>query len=493
LLWGVTGSGKTEVFFDIINETIKNSQQVLLILPEIAIGESITDRFFNAFGFYPVIWNSKSKNKTNFNNITNGNVSVVIGSRCSIFLPFKNLGLIVVDEEHDNSYKQTTSPIYNCRDLAVLHGKTQNIKVILASATPSLESFFNTQRKQYELIRLTYRHNERPLPTIKFSISENNEICSAYTLQRVAEELANNKQIVFFLNRRGFAQIVNCKNCFSRLQCKKCQNMLTFHYSKKILLCHKCGANYNSDTCVLCKTFGSLVPYGIGVEKIQKYLLEKFNNYNIKIISSDTCDSIEEIKNFISDMKNKMIDIAIGTQILAKGHNFPEISLVVILGLNGMAFNFKATEQTFQTLVQVSGRAGRGDTNAEVIVQIDRNFDSLIMQYLKNHDYEKFLHYEIEERRKWNLMPFVKIIAVKYFNKSESICIDELKKCKQTLNSKIFLQISEPIFIKFSNNTYYYQLFLRISRENFIEYNDALRGSFDNKFIIDVDPISFDF
>lgn len=491
LLWGVTGSGKTEVFFELVNDNLINNKQVLIILPEIAISESITDRFYKKFGFKPVIWNSKTKNKTNFNNIASGKVSVVIGSRCSIFLPFYNLGLIVVDEEHDQSYKQTSSPVYNCRDLAVILGKIENIPVVLASATPSLESFYNVERGNYKLITMTKRFNNKPLPKVNFVLNENNSLCNEVILKRTEEEVSQGKQVIFFLNKRGFGNFVQCKNCSQRSVCKVCKHPLTFHKFKQLLICHRCSTKYSSNSCLFCGK-NALNAYGFGVEKVEQFLLEKFKDFKIAVISSDTCDSVDEIRNFIDKMQNKEIDIAIGTQILAKGHNFPEISLVVILGVGNTVLNFKSNEQIFQTLIQVAGRAGRGETSAEVLMQVDKDDSSGLLQFFKDHNYKDFLTSELAERKQWNLMPFVKIIAVMYIGKNERKSLEMMEKLQKKLSYSWILKVSDPIFIRYYRDQYYYKIFIRIIRENFIKYNEVLSSLIGNDFIVDVDPITLD-
>ena len=302
-------------------------------------------------------------------------------------------------------------------------------------------------------------------------------------MQRIEEELQNKKQIIFFLNRRGFGPIVVCKSCFNRLHCNKCQNMLNFHYFNKKLLCHKCNTSYEANRCLVCKEVGTLVSYGLGVEKFHNYLKVKFPQANIQIISSDTCDSGEK-------MKEKQTDIAIGTQILAKGHDFPEISLVVICNINGSFLNVKSNETTFQTLVQVAGRAGRGQTQAEVILQTDKYLDSKLMDLFIDQDYDGFLQHELTERKRWNLFPFISIIAIKTSNSKESNCINSLNIIKKNLQIVVQCNISQPIFIKYFQNKYFYTLIAKITREDFIKFNHQIKTTIGNQFIVDVDPIN---
>lgn len=488
LLWGVTGSGKTEIFFEKIYECLLKNQQVLILFPEIAITEGMIHRFEKRFGFGPVVWNSKSKNKTKFMNIYNGNASIIIGSRSSIFLPYKNLGLIIVDEEHDNSYKQVNVPIYNCRDAAVILGSIKKIPVILASATPSLESFYNCKLGNYELLKLESRYKGLSTPKMHIEISDYNEICSKNILKKVSEVLDRKQQVIFFLNKRGFSQVVMCKSCFTRMICQKCDFFLTHHLYPASLICHNCNAKYDHKNCYNCGANSTLTSYGLGVEKIHSYLQTQFPDKCIQVISSDTCDSAEKIKEFLDNMNNKVIDIAIGTQMLSKGHNFPDIALVVILGFGNSAFSFRSNEYTLQTLIQVAGRAGRSKINSEVILQTEKHLDSNLIKFFTTQDYYGFLEYELEYRKKWNITPFIKIIIIKYCHKDLKMCMDKLNKLKNQLIDFGFFFFSSPIFIV-KKLLYHYQIITKITRDDFVRNNFSIIEILTKEYIVDVDPI----
>lgn len=416
VLWGVTGSGKTEVFFALINEKIKEGKQVLLILPEIAITESIVIRFFKAFGFKPIVWHSSSKNKSSFAAIFDGSAKIIIGSRSSIMLPIPNLGIIIIDEEHDRSYKQQNVPTYNCRDMSVLRGMIEKIPVVLASATPSVETYFNVKQGKYKLFSMNKRYGDRKLPDVSIErISAEKKglpaMVTDYAMEKARSELLTGGQVLFFLNRRGFAPIVMCTHCAVIIACPKCQSNMVFHKNKSQILCHKCNFKSQTNKCFICENYNSLTSFGFGVEKVCEELKKAFPDKSIEVISSDTCSSREKIIDFIDRMKKKEIDIVVGTQILSKGHDFPEISLVVLVNMCFFAFDFRLSEVMMQNLIQVGGRGGRGNRSSEVIIQTNKPQSTLIDK-MKNYDYKGFLEEEIEQRRVWELPPFFRIIMI---------------------------------------------------------------------------------
>jgi len=481
VLWGVTGSGKTEVFFKIIEKYMAQNQQVLILLPEIAIIEGISQRFIDRFQREPTIWNSQSKNKKKFQEIISGESLIIIGSRSSLFIPFFNLGLIIVDEEHDSSYKQQNFPLYNARDLAVILGKISGISVILASATPSIETIYNIELKKYTPIFLRHRFQNISLPKINISINDKCSFFSPYILKQIQSEIDKDKQVIIFLNRRGFGPVVSCRACFKRLYCKSCFHPLNFHCSKKILLCHKCNAKYDHNFCFYCEELNCLIATGLGVEKIENKLKQSFS-CPIEVFSSDTCNNPKKIKEFIERIKNKEIGIIVGTQIVAKGHNFPGVSLVVILNNFSSFLNFKSNETTFQTLVQVAGRAGRRESGSEVILQTDKFLDSNLINFFINQDYESFANFELNQRRLWSLPPFIKILSIKFLKTTNTLeLISNFIVSIEKTN--LFISISDPIAI---SNTHYY-IILKITRENFQTHNKTLISILPLGAIIDVD------
>lgn len=399
LLWGITGSGKTEVFFSLLNK----DYQTLILTPEIVLAKAMAERIKNFFGMYPLIWTSESNNLTNYYTESN----VIVGTRSALFLNFKNLKYIIVDEEHDASYKQNKNPFYHARDMALVLGQVWNAKVILASATPSLESFYNMQQNKLSLAKITKRYNKSQL---KISVISTISVLDPKTKIICLRELKKGNQILFFLNRRGYATFVLCSYCNTRQICS-CGGALIFHKKKDFessvnkLMCHYC-LKFAKFMCIKCEK-STFVFCGMGVHKLQELLQkeEGFESYSIGVLSSDE-DNLEEI---MEKIRTKTYNIIIGTQIMAKGHNFPLISLVVILGMGG-GMDFRFNEQIFQNLVQVAGRAGRGDQKSEVIIQSLQ--ENKLLEFVKNQDVEGFLSYELEERKKWNLPPFIKIITI---------------------------------------------------------------------------------
>lgn len=406
LLFGITGAGKTEVYFSLAHKILQEGGQILILVPEISITEGIFIRFKKLFKEEPSVWSSTTKNKATFMEIISGDSKVIIGARSALLLPFKNLKMIIIDEEHDRSYKQQE---YSARDMAVLRGKIENIPVLLASATPSVESYNNFLCGKYKILYLTKRYGERKLPKITNIISS--AIISDYAKRRSQEEIEKGGQVIFFLNRRGYSPFVTCKGCFERLVCKVCESGLVWHKKKNMLLCHRCNKKYSDKYCWLCDRDNCLVASGIGVEKIASEVEKIFPEYKIGIVSSDTCSNLEKIKEFIENMKNGHFNIIVGTQILAKGHDFPNISLVVVVNLFNLGYDFRIKETLLQNLIQISGRAGRGDRESEVIIQTEKEFRDA--HVLRDNSYEKFLNNEIVDRKKWNFPPFYSICLFK--------------------------------------------------------------------------------
>ncbi len=483
LLFGVTGSGKTEVFFKITHEIIQNNGQVLILLPEIAITESIFSRFEKAFNFKPYIWHSNAKKKSTFMNILNGHAKVIIGSRSALLLPFNNLQLIIIDEEHDISYKQKNNPVYNCRDMAVLRGQLEGFRVILSSATPSVESFYNSQINKYKLIKLTKRYSDRSMPSVTIKGAET--VLSQYAKERIWEEIKTGGQVVLFLNRRGIAPTVVCKQCNTRLICLDCTSGLVLH--KPYLMCHKCNQKFDLDKCLNCQAINSLVFYGLGVERVAELVKKNFIGYNVKVLSSDTCTSGEKIREFLDQMHQKKIQIVVGTQMIAKGHDFPDISLVVVLNFSDLGYDFRSSESLFQNLMQITGRAGRGNRKSEVIVQT-HNRNNYLLRSLKKHDYTMFLQKEIEERKIWKLPPFFKIILVKIMNNNNQKAFSLAENIQDFLKN-ISEEIYDPVCIGRIRGQYLYHLICKISQENFKLNLDLLNKYFKKEnVLVDIDP-----
>lgn len=422
LLDGVTGSGKTEVYFEAIAQALEKKLQVLVLLPEIALTSQWVDRFKKRFGFYPFLWHSHippAQRKKTWKSVYEGNASVVVGARSALFLPFLTLGLIVVDEEHDPSFKQEEGVIYHGRDMAIVRAHGEKIPIILASATPSLETFQNAQKGKYLLISLKNRHGKALLPSVelvdlrKFEEKrEEKNIISPPLHQALEETLKEGEQALLFLNRRGFAPLTLCKKCGHRIHCPSCSVTLVDH--RRHLLCHQCGYQSSKpSSCPECHEENCLISWGPGVEKLSDEVKRRYPEARSAILSSDTLGSLKEIYHLIEKIENHEVDLLIGTQLIAKGYHFPNLTLVGVvdgdMGLSGG--DPRASERTFQLLSQVSGRSGRGEKPGRVFIQSHMP-EHPVMEALKIGDRDLFLTREGEERKAFGLPPYGRLAAL---------------------------------------------------------------------------------
>ena len=508
LLQGITGSGKTIVYFEKIKENILKGRQSLVLLPEIFLTNQFNNRFENYFGFKPAIWHSKITKKNKriiWKNIINGEIKLVVGARSSLFLPFKNLGLIVVDEEHDSSYKQDEGIRYNARDMAISRASIENIPVLLSTSIPSLETFNNVKNKKYNLTKLKKRYKNFSLPQaevidLKLDRKKKNIWIDPKTIMLVKKYLEKKDQVLFFLNRRGYAPFMICKACGSKLDCPNCSIFLTFHKHLNKAMCHHCGykSSVNSK-CIKTDQSCDYQMYGPGVEKIYAELKQIFPEKKIKILSSDFLSKKKETKNVLADIENNKIDILVGTQLISKGFNFPNLNCIVVVDadFSGMGFDLRSTEKNIQLYNQLSGRAGRFSKDSLVIYQTFNPSDETLKNILEN-DPAKFLEDEIILRREKNLPPFTRLIALIISSKSETEGVFEAQKIKKNLSALKYLEImgpvSSPIF-KIKNN-YRTRLLLRSKNNLFVQKHIAkilkkINLSKKIKLIVDVDPLNF--
>ena len=508
LLQGITGSGKTIVYFEKIKENILKGRQSLVLLPEIFLTNQFNKRFEDYFGFKPAIWHSKITKKNKriiWKNIINGEIKLVVGARSSLFLPFKNLGLIVVDEEHDSSYKQDEGIRYNARDMAISRASIENIPVLLSTSIPSLETFNNVKNKKYNLTKLKKRYKNFSLPQaevidLKLDRKKKNIWIDPKTIMLVKKYLEKKDQVLFFLNRRGYAPFMICKACGSKLDCPNCSIFLTFHKHINKAMCHHCGykSSVNSK-CIKTDQSCDYQMYGPGVEKIYAELKQIFPEKKIKILSSDFLSKKKETKNVLTDIENNKIDILVGTQLISKGFNFPNLNCIVVVDadFSGMGFDLRSTEKNIQLYNQLSGRAGRFSKDSLVIYQTFNPSDETLKNILEN-DPTKFLEDEIILRREKNLPPFTRLIALIISSKSETEGVFEAQKIKKNLSALKYLEImgpvSSPIF-KIKNN-YRTRLLLRSKNNLFVQKHIAkilkkINLSKKIKLIVDVDPLNF--
>jgi len=422
LLDGVTGSGKTEVYFEAVSEALRKRKQVLILLPEIALTVQFLDRFAERFGCRPAEWHSdlSQKERTrSYRAVMNGEARVVVGARSALFLPFRELGLIVVDEEHEQAYKQEEGIIYNARDMAVVRARIEGCPVVLASATPSLESYVNATSGRYAHLRLGARHGSAVLPQtqlidLRQEKTEPGSWLSTPLRQALAATLMSGEQAMLFLNRRGYAPLTLCQSCGHKMMCRDCSSWLVEHRYRKRLICHQCG--YETATppqCPQCGTEASLIACGPGVERVAEEFSALFPQARVAIASSDTMHGPQETQAAIRAMAKHEIDVLIGTQIVAKGHHFPQLTLVGVVDadLGGSDGDVRARERTFQLLHQVAGRAGRAEKPGLVLIQT-RNPQDSVMVALASADRDTFYEQERALRERAHAPPFGRLAAL---------------------------------------------------------------------------------
>ncbi|MFZ1066028.1 MAG: primosomal protein N', partial [Pseudolabrys sp.] len=422
LLDGVTGSGKTEVYFEAVAENIRRKRQTVILMPEIALTAQFLDRFSGRFGVRPTEWHSQlspRKRARTWSAVGANEVSVVVGARSALFLPYADLGLIVVDEEHDPAYKQEDGAHYHARDMAVVRGSIAKIPVVLASATPSVESEVNARRGRYRHVHLPERFGGAHLPSIE-TIDMRREgpsrgrFISPRLAEAVAVSLSRREQALLFLNRRGYAPLTLCRACGFRLQCPNCDAWLVDHRFKRRLVCHHCGfAMPPPVECSNCHATDSFAAVGPGVERLEQEAGELFPQARILVLSSDLVESVERLRQELDDVAEGRFDLIIGTQLVAKGHHFPKLNLVGIvdadLGLgNG---DPRAPERTFQLLHQVVGRAGREEGRGVGYLQTHQP-EHPVMRALISGDREAFYKNEIEQRERAGYPPFGRLASL---------------------------------------------------------------------------------
>ncbi len=408
VLQGTTGSGKTLVYFKRIKKIIDKNKQALVLLPEIFLTNEFRLRFVDFFGFEPAIWHSKitPKNKRIiWQGIINNKIKLVVGARSSLLLPFKKLGIIVVDEEHDASYKQDEGIIYNARDMAISRASLEKIPIHLVTSIPSLETFNNIQNKKYRHIKIFKRYNDYPLPKAKIVNLNINKIKDKFisdeTISYVNNFLKKNEQILFFINRRGYAPYLICNKCGFKQICSNCSMYLTFHKSKNKAVCHHCSLEKRIKN--KCKKEGDcdFIMYGPGVEKIFDEVKKIFPNKKVEILSSDYTKKKNQTISLFKKIRDNNIDILIGTQMISKGFNFPKLNCVVVVDadFSGRGYDLRTTEKNIQLYHQLSGRAGRFSSQSLIVYQTLTPENLMLNELIKNKS-EELLKNELINRKK---------------------------------------------------------------------------------------------
>ena len=503
---GVTGSGKTIVYFHAIKKILERSKQCLILLPEIGLISQFEKKFTEFFGFNPAVWHSgitPRKRKIIWSGVVNNKLKVVIGARSSLFLPFKNLGLIVVDEEHDQSFKQDEGVIYNARDMAISRAYFENFPINLVTSIPSLETFNNIKKGKFSVSKISERFKKASLPNYEIinlnkTKLEPNSWLSKEIIEKVKLHLSKNDQILFFVNRRGFSPNVFCKKCLKIFSCPNCSINMVYHKTKEILLCHYCG--YKSKINTECKDNKScdLVFYGPGVERIAEEVKKKFPTKNQLIFSSDTMNK-KNSKDLLKQIVDNNIQILVGTQLISKGFHFPHLNCIVVvdIDLNSQGHDLRGTEKNLQLYHQLSGRAGRAGKPATVYFQT-YNLNKNMITDITNDNPEIFLEKELQLRKLNGLPPFQRFISLIITGLNEKKTEQEANRFKiyieKILDGKVLGPVNSPIFRirkKFrvrllirSKKTLKIQKKLAFLISNFKVLNGI-------KLTVDVDPINF--
>ena len=504
---GVTGSGKTLVYFKHIQDFVDKNYQALLLLPEIALTNQFSKRYKDFFGSEPAIWHSGTTKKNKsiiWRGISEGKIKIVIGARSSLFLPFKNLGIIVVDEEHDSSYKQDEGICYNARDMAITRASFENIPINLVTSIPSVETYNNIINKKYNITRIKKRFKEAPLPNVKVINlnSENlkkNTWIAEKTINYVNGFLEKGDQVLFFLNRRGYAPFVICKKCGYKFQCPNCSVNLNFHMKLEKLLCHYCG--YNCKASRLCKKNEKceLLFCGPGVERIFSELKRVYPKKEIMIFSSDTLKKNKETNILLDKVEKNKIDILIGTQLLSKGFHFPKLNCIVVVDgdFSSHGYDLRSAEKNIQLYHQLAGRAGRESDNSTIYFQTYSPNDEVLLNISKKDPY-LFLDKELLLRKEKKLPPFYRLISLIISGKNENLTMKFAMNIKIKLPKIKDVDILGPVFspiIKLKKN-YRARILIRCPKNFFIQKYLSLsllkvKLTSGIKLEVDVDPINF--
>ena len=493
LLYGVTGSGKTEVYIKWIEKCISEGKTAIMLVPEIGLTTQIAKRFYEAFGSDVAIFHSSLSEGEKYDEylkILRGEVHVVVGTRSAVFVPLKNLGIIIIDEEDSSSYKQDNNPRYHARDIAIYRGKYNNIPVILGSATPTLESKARADKGVYKLLRLSSRVGNAKLPLIHVvdmepEMKKRNMIFSEFLQNKIKEKLAKGEQIILLLNRRGFSTYITCSNCGFTYKCPSCDITLTYHKSTNNLICHYCGYQKKRDEmCPECHE-ASLNYYGLGTEKLEEKIKEFYPTARVVRMDQDTTRNKGMHERIISDFKDYKYDILLGTQMISKGLDFPKVTLVGVINADASLNipDYRSSEVTYSLLSQVSGRAGRSNMPGEVVIQTF-NPDHYVIECVKENNYDKFYLQEMQFRKNLKYPPYYYLVSIKVIGKNYEEIITNAKKAKKYLDDNlnkdtIILGPTTASVFKF-NNEYRMQIIIKYKYDD--KLMDVLKD-LDNIFI----------
>ena len=498
LLYGVTGSGKTNVYMKVIEDVIKNNKTAILLVPEISLTPQIIKRFTSYFSNIAVLHSGLSDGEKydEWRKINEGKVNIVIGARSAIFAPLKNIGVIIIDEEHSQTYKQENNPRYNAIDIAKERCKYHNCPLILGSATPSLESFARAKKKVYKLLELKNRYNNNTMPKVEI-IDMNKEFkkASGYfsntLIDQIKETLERKEQVILFLNRRGYSSFLTCSSCGYVEKCPNCDISLTYHKSSNMLRCHYCGyATKRKKLCPKCQE--EFKDYGIGTEKVEEELKSLIKDAKIIRMDVDTTTTKNAHAKIINSFLEEKYNILVGTQMIAKGLDFPNVTLVGVLNADiGLNFpDFRSSETTFSLLNQVLGRSGRGNKEGKVLIQTF-NPEHYAIAYTKNHDYLGFYNEEMKIRKILKYPPYYYICSIKIISKDYNLAskssYDVVNYLKQNIKNEIILGPSVCNVFKLNNN-YRFQIIIKYKDiNNILEYLTNIEHHYFNKKDIKVE------
>jgi primosomal protein N' (replication factor Y) len=506
VLQGTTGSGKTLVYFEAIKSLIEKGFQSLILLPEIGLTSQFEQKFSEYFGFNPAIWHSgisKKKKEIIWSGISCGEIKVIIGARSSLFLPFKNLGIIIVDEEHDQSFKQDEGVTYNARDMAISRASFENIPVNLITAVPSIETFENIKKGKYEVSRLNKRYKNAALPNYEIINLNNTRLekqswLSEKIIEKVNLHLEKKDQVLFFLNRRGFSPNALCNKCYSSFSCPNCTINLVYHKNKNNLMCHYCG--FKSELKRDCKKGNQceFIFSGPGVERISEEVKRKFPNKKIDIFSSDTMNK-KDSKEKIRKIMNNEIQILVGTQLISKGFHFPHLNCIVVvdIDLSSHGHDLRGAEKNLQLYHQLSGRAGRTGKPATVYFQTYESNSKMISE-ITNENPDIFLERELEIRKKNKLPPYQRFISLILTGENERKLEKEAFDFKNFIESKINGRILGPVNAPLFRLKKKFRIRFLIRGSKSMKMQSSLskiipkyKFSSGIKLSVDVDPINF--
>jgi primosomal protein N' (replication factor Y) (superfamily II helicase) len=483
LLHGVTSSGKTQLYVKLIEQVFLQGKQVLYLLPEIALTAQIIRRLQKYFGGHIAIYHSKFNNQERielWQKIKNGEIKIVLGARSALFLPFKNLGLIIVDEEHDSSYKQQDpSPRYNARDAAIYYSTLFNAKVLLGSATPALETYFNASQNKYGLVTLTERYGGVKMPLIEIinttQIQQKGKVMISPQLHEAIQKTVEaDLQAILFQNRRGYNPYLICGTCGHIPQCTQCDVSITLHKFSNKLHCHYCGSTYaKQPTCKACGS-SNWLEKNFGTEKIEETLEESFPKYRIARMDVDSVRGKLAHDNLIQQVEQQRIDILVGTQMVVKGLDFEKVNLVAILDADGLLSfeDFRANERAFQLMEQVSGRAGRKNAQGKVIIQAI-NVKHPIILLVQAHDYKNFYSLELEKRKEFFYPPFSRVIKITLKHKDKTLVDAGSYKLLQSLSQDLKIYLTGPAAPSVGRlrNLYLMEIMIKLPKETGMSLN----------------------